>query len=67
MDNTIEDRPVSDDEIRRRLSRFAQNLRSYGLLGDTAANVGQDREAGGEVAPSDALAPMTRTVRQVDR
>jgi len=67
MDNIDDGRPISDDEIRQRLRRFAQDLRSYGLLGDSAATVGQDREAGSTALPSDGLAPMTRTVRQVDR
>lgn len=65
MDN-VNESPLTDEEVRARLSRFAKALRSYGLLGDTAANVGESREAG-NTTPDDGLAPMVRTVRQPDR
>lgn len=66
MDFQFEDGPVTDEEVRSRLSEFARMLRSFGLLGDTAANVGESREAGGD-NPSDGMAPMVRSVPQVDR
>jgi hypothetical protein len=66
MDFEVDNGPATDEEIRDRLRKFAQNLRSFGLLGDTAANVGEAREAG-DTTPSDGLAPMVNTVRQIDR
>lgn len=62
----FEQGPVTDEEVRSRLSQFAKMLRSYGLIGDTAANVGDSREAGGQT-PKDGMAPMVRSVPQVDR
>jgi hypothetical protein len=68
MDNQpTDDRPLTDEEVRERLKRFARSLRSAGLVGDTAANVGESREANINQDPNDGLPPMMNSVPQVDR
>jgi hypothetical protein len=62
-----DDRPLTDEEVRERLKRFARSLRSAGLVGDTAANVGESREADISQDPNDGLPPMMNSVPQVDR
>jgi len=60
--------PTTDDEVRERLRQFAAVLREVGLLGASAASVGEAREAGPAVRnPLDGLAPNIRSVPQPDR
>ena len=55
MDNTQPATPVpGDEEIRGRINYFTAQLRKAGLLGATAAEVGQDREPS-----SDPASPLT--------
>mgnify|MGYP003147056897 CR=1 FL=1 len=67
MDQPSDDRPLTDEEVRERLRKFARSLRSAGLVGDTAANVGKSREADVDQDPNDGLPPMMNSVPQVDR
>lgn len=67
-DKSVDNQPLeTDEEIRDRLRKFARAIKSAGLLGDTAAAVGEEREAGSASLPDDGLPPMINTVPQVDR
>lgn len=70
MDNTQPATPVAGDEqIRDRINYFTAQLRKAGLIGATAAEVGQDREPSFDPAShlTGGLAPMIKSKPQPDR
>jgi len=70
MDNTQPATPIAGDEqIRDRINYFTAQLRKAGLIGATAAEVGQDREP--SLDPASPLkggpSPMIKSKLQPDR
>jgi len=59
----------SEEAVRARLRKLTQLLRDAGFIGDTAAGVGEAREAQITIPNplSDGMAPMIRAVPQQDR
>ena len=59
----------SENGVRTNLDYLSRLLRSAGFIGDTAAEVGEAREAVISIPNrlSDGLAPMIRSVPQQDR